>query len=442
MRTQAAPRRPPGGRWHLGLPALVVAALLVAGLWLALAIWDPLPPRTVTMATGLEGGAYQEVGKLYREILAGHGVNLVLLPTAGALENLARLRDPQSHVAIALLQGGITSHKESPDLESLGTIFYEVLWLFDRGFVADKGLEGLRGKKISIGPEGSGTRALALELLGRQRVDANFADLLPLSHQEAGDRLVRREIDAALMLASWNSPVVRRLLADETIELVSFPRADAYVALYPFLSKLTVPAGMGDLAKNRPRKDVTVFATKASLVVRKDLHPAIQSLLLDAAEQIHSGPAIFQHAGQFPAAESIDLPLSDTARRFYRSGPTFLQRQLPFWLATAIGRMLVLLIPLVGVIYPVFWIMPALYGWQMRRRIDKIYRDLQLLEKEADSHEAGQTYAELNEALDQLEERASHLQVPLSYSDLLYTLREHIALVRERVAKTGTPTAE
>src|SRR5262249_26235263 len=121
---------------------------------------------------------------------------------------------------------------------------------------------------------------------------------------------------------------------------------------------------------------------------------------------------------------------------------TFLQRQLPFWLAAAIGRILVLLIPLVGVIYPVFWIMPALYGWQMRRRVDRIYRDLQLLEREADSHEAGQTYAGLNEELDRLEERASHLHVPLSYADLLYTLREHIALVRERVAKTGTPTAE
>src|SRR5262249_60049773 len=128
-------------------------------------------------------------------------------------------------------------------------------------------------------------------------------------------RRVGGEIDAALMLGSWDFPVVEWLLANEAIELVSFPRAVAYVALYPFLSKLTVPAGLGDLATNRPRKDVTVFATKASLVVRKDLHPAIQSLLLDAAEQIHSGPAIFQQSRQFPAAESIDLPLIDTARQ-------------------------------------------------------------------------------------------------------------------------------
>ena len=401
----------------------------------------PLPPRTVTMATGLEGGAYQEVGNRYRDILALHGVTLELLPTAGALENLARLRDPQSKVTIGLLQNGITSAKESPDLESLGTVFYEILWLFHRGPMDDGGLESLRGRKISIGPEGSGTRALAMELLARHGVDARFAELLPLTHQEAGERLSRGDIDAALMLASWESPVVRRLLADETIELVTFPRADAYVALYPFLNKLTVPAGMGDIARNRPRKDVTVFAVKASLVVRNDLHPAIQSLLLDAAEQIHSAPAIFQQARQFPAAESIDLPLSDSARQFYRSGRPFLQRHLPFWLAAAFGRILVLLIPLVGVFYPLFWIMPTLYGWKIRRRIDQIYSELRLLEEEADSSEPGRGIDELHQELDRLEDRASHLHVPLSYTELLYTLREHIALVRERVAKMEAPPA-
>src|SRR5262245_18917990 len=165
------------------------------------------------------------------------------------------------------------------------------LWFFHRGVIT--GLEVLRGRKISIGPEGSGTRALALELLARNGIDPRFADLLPLTPQEAGERLIRGEIDAALMLASWDSPMVRRLLSDENIGLASFPRADAYVALYPFLNKLTVPAGVGDLAKNRPPADVILFAPKTSLVVRKDLHPAIQYLLLDAAQQIHSGPGIF-----------------------------------------------------------------------------------------------------------------------------------------------------
>jgi TRAP transporter TAXI family solute receptor len=430
-------------RAHRAIPLLpfTVAVFVVAAIWVAIIVLRPLPPRTVTMATGTEGGAYHEIGKRYRDILALHGITLFLIPTAGAVENLARLRDPRSGVDVSLVQGGLTSEKESPGLESLGTMFYEPLWFFHRGSLGDKGLEGLRGRRVSVGPEGSGTRILALELLARHGIDARFAELLPLGFQDAAERLVRGEIDAALVLASWESPVVRRLLAEENIELVSFPRADAHVALSPFLTKLRLPAGVRDLARNRPPRDVTLFAPKASLVVRKELHPAIQSLLLDAAEQIHGGPGIFQQARQFPAAEAIDLPLSDEARQFYRSGRPFLQRHLPFWLAVAIGRLLVLLIPLFGVVYPLFWIMPSLYEWSIRRRIDRIYHELRLVEKDADLREAGRPFAELDDALDRLEERASHLKVPASYSDPLYTLRQHITLVRERVARAG-PTGE
>ena len=421
-------------RWTLLLP-LLTAAIVIAAIWYTTSALSPLPPHTVTMATGPDGGAYQDVGKRYQELLARHGITLNLLPTAGALENLALLRNPRSGIGIALLQGGITNQKESPDLAALGTVFYEPLWLFHRGALQGRDLEALRGRRISIGPEGSGTRALVLQLLARQRLNEGFAQLLGLSHQAAAEALIRGEIDAALMLAAWDSPAVRQLVSEDGITLVSFPRADTYVALYPFLSKLTLPAGAGDMAKDRPPAAVTMFAPKASLVVRKDLHPAIQSLLLDAAEQVHSGPGIFHQARQFPAAEAVDLPLSDEARQYYRSGRPFLQRHLPFWLAVAIGRLLVFLIPLVGVMYPLFRLMPALYAWSVRRRIVRMYRDLKELEKDGTPPDA------LYEGLERLEEKARHLQVPLFYSDSLYTLRLHIAMVRERRGSIARPPA-
>jgi hypothetical protein len=300
----------------------------------------------------------------------------------------------------------------------------------------------LRGRKVSIGPEGSGTRALALELLARNGIDQNFAHLLSLAPSEAGEKLLRGEIDAALMLTSWDSPVVQRLLSGKNIELASFPRTDAYVALYPFLNKLTVPAGVADLAKNRPPADVVLFAPKASLVVRKDLHPALQYLLLDAAEQIHSGPGVFQKSGQFPAAESIDFPLSDEARQFYKSGRPFLQRHLPFWLAVLIDRLLILLIPLIGVIYPLVRFTPALYAFEIQRRIFKLYGELRRFEKDLNTRSAGQSIGDLNEWIDRLEEKANRLKVPLFYSNQLYTLRMHITMVRERLRRwEDTPNA-
>ena len=413
----------------------IIAVIAVAVLWAAFGVLRTLPPRTVVMATGPEGGAYHEVGARYREILAQAGVELRLLPTAGALENLARLRDPRSGVSVGFLQGGTTNEKDSPDLASLGTVFYEPLWFFYRDVHLGRGLEGLRGRRISIGPEGSGSRALSLELLARNGISERFAELLPLTPQAAGDKLLRGEIDAALMLTSWDSPVVRRLMAADRVDLVSFPRADAYVALYPFLNKVVAPAGVGDLAKSRPPTDVVLLAPKASLAVRRDLHPAIEYLLLDAAVQIHSGPGIFQKAGQFPAAESIDLPLSNEARQFYKTGRPFLQRYLPFWLAVLLARLLFLLIPVVGILYPLARFMPALYGWKMRRRIYKLYGELRFVEHALEAGKSGQGPDDLAAQLDQLEEKADHLQVPVSCVGMLYMLRDHIASVRGRLER-------
>jgi hypothetical protein len=197
------------------------------------------------------------------------------------------------------------------------------------------------------------------------------------------------------------------------------------------------------LAKNRPPSDAVLFAPKASLVVRQDLHPAIQYLLLDAAQKVHSGPGLFHKAGQFPAAEAIDLPLSDEARDFYKSGRPFLQRHLPFWLAVLIGRLLILLIPVAGVIYPLLRFLPALYGWGMRRRIFRLYGELRFLEHDLESRHPGQSGGDLTVRLERLEERVNHMRVPVFYSNMLYTLRMHIILVRERFKKPeGSPAAD
>jgi hypothetical protein len=203
------------------------------------------------------------------------------------------------------------------------------------------------------------------------------------------------------------------------------------IALHPFLSKLVLPEGVANMVADRPPTDITVVAPKASLVVRRDLHPAIQYLLLGAASEIHAAPGIFQKPGQFPAPEEEDLPLSKEANRYYKSGDPFLQRYLPFWLAVVAGRVLVLLIPLIGVAYPLLRATPALYGWSMRRRIFRLYGELKSIEIEFET-KGNRTTEDMLERLDRLEERADHLRVPRAFATLLYTLRLHVGMVRSR----------
>src|SRR5262249_49762306 len=189
----------------------------------------------------------------------------------------------------------------------------------------------------------------------------------------AADKLLAGEIDVAFMMTSWESPAVQQPLADERIALSGFPHADALVAIYPFLGKVVVPRGVTDIARERPPDDLTLITAKASLVVRRDLHPAIQYLLLNAASKIHSGPSIFHQPNRLPAAEAVDIALSEEAARFYRSGLPFLNDYFPFWMAALIGKLIILLIPILGVLYPMTRLLPRLYDWFMRSKVLRMY---------------------------------------------------------------------
>jgi TRAP-type uncharacterized transport system substrate-binding protein len=423
---------------YIVVALLAAAALIGAAVWIAFAFLRVTPPRTVTMATDPDGTTSAELGKRYRDLLAVNGIDLRLMPSAGAVEDVARLRDPHSGVDIAFVPGGIIASQQSKDLVSLGTLFYEALWVFYRGPRVAEIHESMQGKRISVGSEGSGTRALAVKLLAQTGiVERRNATLLGLTPEVAAKQLLHGEIDGAIMLTSWESPVVRQLLAAPDINLANTPRADAWVVLYPFLNKLILPAGVGDMANNRPPADVMLIATKTSLVVRSDLHPAVQYLLLEAASQIHSGPGVFRQAGQFPAAESIDVPLSAHARQYYKSGPPFLQRHLPFWLAVLVQQLLVALIPLAGVLYPLVRFTPSAYDWAMERRVFKLYEELQRLEDRLafDSGKPQQVDDVLTQ-LERLDKRASSLQVPVSFRPRLHSLRSYIRLIRQGLQRS------
>ena len=419
----------------------IIGIAVVAGLCTVFLLLPSLPPRTIVMATGPKGGAYAEVSLRYREILGRSGIDVTLLPTGGDFENLQQLRDPHSDVSVGFIQGGSTTQKEAPNLVSLGSVFYEPLWLFHQRGLQVEGLNDLRGRKVSIGPEGSGTRALSLELLRRNGIAEDTFLPLPLSPEESGRRLLNKEIDAAFVLTSWDSTVVRQLLGAETIELANFPRADAYVALYPFLNKVVVPAGVGDLATNRPESDRTLLAPKVSLAVRKSLHPAIQYALLSAAEEIHADPGIFQRAGQFPAPEPLGLPLSAEAQRFHKSGRPFLQHHFPFWMAVLIERLLVVLIPVLGLLYPLLRFIPTLYDWSMRSKVFRLYGEMRFLELQIERGDAKRDLDATTAHLDRIEQRANQLRMPRAYASMVYSLLGHITLVRQRLNRDrSTPS--
>lgn len=426
-------RRDLGPEWRPHSPryfAACVIVLVLVGLAAgAVVSTHPALPRRIVMATGEIGGAYAEYGERYRQEFAREGVQLTVLHTPGSVANLAMLRDGTAGVSIALVQSGLTSPEQSPELAALGTVGLEPLWIFCRAGEPIERLDQLRSRRVSIGPVGSGMRALALTLLARNGVDESNTSLLSLTPGDAAAQLDAGKLDAALLVASFDAPAVRRLLASADARLLPLHHADTYVALYPYLAKVVLPAGFADLPKEKPASAVDMIAVKTSVVVRRDLPAPVQYLLLEAATRIHGEPGPFQKARAFPAEEATDLPLSEAARQFYRSGPPLLQRYLPLWLAILLEQLAITLLPVAALAYPLLRIVPAVYGWAMRRRIYRLYGDLKLLEFQS-KDPGGMRRAALLPALSELEDRALQLRIPPSYAHLLYTLRQDIALVR------------
>jgi TRAP-type uncharacterized transport system substrate-binding protein len=405
---------------------LLIVVTVGVMLWALIAALRPLPGRHLSMATGPAGSTYAHEAEKYRKILARDGVDLRLVPTNGAVDNLGLLRDPRSGVSVGFVQAGSIDEDQAQDLESLGTVFYEAVWIFCRC----SGELFANGSilRLSIGPVGGADRPLALKLLALNGIAESRLELHAYAPEEAEQALLAGKLDAVLILTGWDSPVVQRLARAPDVRLFEFHRADAYVALDPTLTKLVLPRGVADLAHDRPPEDTTLIASKASLAVRRDLHPALQFLLWRAATEVHERAGMFQRAGDFPAAEEIDLPLSDVARHQFRAGPSLLQRTLPFWLAELVQRLLILVLPVAGIIYPLWSLAPRIYRWQMQRRIYRIYGELIGLEREL---RRAPSRVDLTERLDALDRRVLELKVPRAFVDMTYTLRAHIRALRE-----------
>lgn len=412
-----------------------MVVFILVGAWLAFPLLASIPQRTVIMSMYPEGSLHAEVAKRYQEILARKGIHLELVPSAGAVESVARLRDPKSGIGVALIPGGITTDKESPELASLGTLFYQPLWIFSTNRIQPRH-ERLRHLRISIGPEGSSSRATSLMLLTRSGViDLKSATLLPYTPSESAQKLIRGEIDVAIFLDGWESPAVQQLLHAKNIELHSIRRADAFIALYPYLTKLVLPAGVIDMTGPRPPKDVVLISNRSSMIVRDDLPPAIQYMLLEAAVQIHSTPGMFCPANRFPAAESVDLPLSSYALEFYKTGTPFLLRKLPYWLAALLAEPIVWVIPTLVILFPVIRFAPALYAWFERRRVYRFYSELKRLEDEMAFAAPGGNRQYFLDRLEQLRDRAGRISIPTAFEPLVYSLKLHIDMVRDVVEK-------
>jgi TRAP transporter TAXI family solute receptor len=421
------------------IPVLLIIVFIG---WASYRFIQPVPPRTLTMTTGMEGGSFAIFGERYRQILARDGIHLKQLPSTGAVDNLRRLKDESRSVNTGFVQDGMGKTEDAANLESLGSLFYTPLWVFYRGDETFDDLSQLRGKRVSIGPEGSGVRKISLDLLKEANVSVPPAVLHEYPNPEAGRALMEGKVDAVLTFGSTDSALVRELITAPGIKLMSMSQAEAYTRLFPHLSHVILPKGILNPSKRFPASDIHLLAPTTNLLVQKDLHPALVYLLLKAAVEIHGGAGWVHRAGEFPSMKTQDFPISEQAKRFYRSGGSWLYGYLPFWAATFVDRMLLVLISIGMVLIPMIGILPWFYTWRNRSKYYRWYRELRELEEELKEHERPENVVEYNARLDRIEEAVCKIRVSVAFYDEVFILKEHIQMVRLKLSRLIEPEPE
>jgi len=417
---------------------LAILMIIIGLSWISYRFLRPFPPKTLIMATGMEGGSYAVFGELYRQALARNGIRVILRPTSGAVENLSLLRDKTQDVMVGFVQGTVGSIEESSNLVSLGGLAYTPLWIFYRGPDTYNDLVQLKGKRIAIGPPGSGVRQFSLDLLKTAGVIGPPTEFLDLPFAEENRKLREGRADVVMTFGAPDNQIIRDLLSAKDIKLMSMSQAEAYARRFPDLSHVVLPRGVIDPAKQNPASDVHLLSPTTNLIVRKDLHPALVYLLLKASVEIHGGASWFNKAGEFPTLIKQDDPISEQAQRFYKSGGSWLYAYLPFWAATFVERVALILIPMGMIIVPLIGMAPWVYTWKNRSKYYPWYRELRELEKEILDNPLTEKIETYEARLDRIEDAVSRIRTSVVFYDELFILKEHIQIVRLKLGSLET----
>lgn len=408
------------------------ALIIVFGvLWILI----PPPPKVIDMATGFPTGLYYQFGERLKTELMEEGVKLALITTGGTVDNLALLNESNSGVDFAMVQGGVADISKHPNLVSIAGMFYEPVWVWYReaAFKSEGGLRllsQLKGKRVSIGNEGSGTLVLSNALLQISGLSGSDLRTEKLKPDEAIDKLNSGELDAVFIVVAAESPVLKKFYEIPGIRLMSFEQADAYARNLPYLSKVNVPRGLLSISHDLPRQDIQVIAATATLVAKEDISPAIVSLLLEASYDILKSYSRLQKAGEFPSSTGLDFPLQVDAEIFLKDGPSFLHRHLPFWTAVWVGRFVKIVIPLLVILIPLFTYIPAIKNFFLKLKLAQVYEELKVIEKNAFNPDLKEkNYKDL----EVIEQRVGNMKISMLDAKELYDLKAHVTDVRHRL---------
>lgn len=407
----------------------IVFAILLILSFLTIQITSSSQKKEFTLATGAIGSDSYAYGMSYKALLEEEGVTLHILPTLGSLDTIGYLDTKKAD--IGFVHSGLLINKREYDFESLGSVYYEPLWVFYRneGYEVNYIIESV-GKKVGISITNDGSYELAKQLSHANGLE-NKIDATYIKDEEALGKLKNKDIDMFVTLATKDNQYIQELLSDPSVELMSIKRINAYTQKFDFLKSLKLYEGSIDLYKNLPSKDVNLLSTTQNLVSAKTIPDELVRIFLKKVQQIHSEKTFFKGGSDFLNMDSVDTVMNEEAKLYIQNGESWLETIFPYWIASNIDRLKLLIIPLIWLIIPLFKSIIPLYIFTTRAKIFRWYEKLDQINSKINTN---QDKNEIQEDIENLKnDILSKTKVPLSYKGEFYNLLVHIEILQNKL---------
>lgn len=409
-----------------------VVLLIVLASWATLHLLSPAPPNKIVILGGPKGSSFDLNAHRYAELIKLHGLKVEVIETEGSEENLDILQNQKSKADIGFVQNSSSLGENTSHLVSLGTVWVQPLLVFYRGedlnFITQ-----LKGKRVAIGPDDSATNEFVDEVLRQNGMGKHDLTALLLEPEDSIKALVKNKVDAIFLTGELVSVErVNQIMDIPGIKVMNFEQAEGYTREFKFLSQLDIPEGAFNLGKNIPHRKIHLIGTSVELVAKDTLHPALSDLIVAASREVNGKPNMFRDRKEFPKLIEHTIPISEEAQRYYTSGSPFLYKKLPFWLASFLDRIFIILLPLALVLVPASRVIGPIYKWRIRSKIYKWYGALMKIELELGGELDDAAKANLISQILDIQTKVNAIVLPLAYANELYALREHVEYVKAR----------
>ncbi|MFM0632817.1 C4-dicarboxylate ABC transporter substrate-binding protein, partial [Paraburkholderia xenovorans] len=129
--------------------------------------------------------------------------------------------------------------------------------------------------------------------------------------------------------------------------------------------------------------------------------------------------------------------VSDESTRYFKSGRPFLQRYLPFWLASFVERRLLILVPFIALMLGLLQALPRMVEARIKRRLEVWYREIKSLEDEIwkNRQPTRDQITQWRDEIEDIDAHASQIRIPQRYFQDVYALKQAISVVRDRISR-------